>query len=97
VSAAEIEGKPDFSFERERLAVFLDGCHWHGCPRCYRPPASNAVYWSEKLARNRRRDKLVSAKLRRAGWQVLRIWEHEVRASPVDVISKITRLLGGRA
>jgi DNA mismatch endonuclease (patch repair protein) len=92
VCAPEIEGKPDFAFEVEHLAIFVDGCHWHGCPQCYRAPATNTAYWSGKLARNRKRDKIVSRKLRHSGWRVMRFWEHEVRDCPGKVISRIVRV-----
>ncbi len=72
-------GKPDFVFQKARVAVFVDGCFWHGCPRCYRPPSSNKPFWREKLARNRARDVKVTRALRKSGWRVLRIWEHELK------------------
>ena len=72
-------GKPDFVFRRARLAVFVDGCFWHGCPRCYCRPKSNRKFWDAKIARNRERDRKVSRKLRRLGWRVIRIWEHDLR------------------
>jgi len=71
-------GKPDFLFRRNRLALFVDGCFWHGCPRCYRRPKSNRKFWDAKIARNRERDRHVSRELRRLGWRVIRIWEHEL-------------------
>jgi len=89
----DLAGKPDFVFREQRLAVFVDGCYWHGCPRCYRPPESNAGYWSEKYKRNKRRDRRVSAMLRRNGWTVLRIWEHEVKREPERVVKKIRNIL----
>jgi DNA mismatch endonuclease, patch repair protein len=74
-----LPGKPDFAFPRERLAVFVDGCFWHGCPECYARPKTNIRFWREKYAYNRARDALVSRTLRKAGWTVLRLWEHELR------------------
>ena len=71
-------GKPDFVFRSRRLAVFVDGCFWHGCPRHGSQPKGNAAFWRAKLARNRARDRLVTRTLRRTGWRVLRIWEHEL-------------------
>lgn len=68
-------GKPDFVFPKSKLAVFVDGCFWHGCPRCYHAPASNARYWRSKIERNRKRDSKVKAGLRKRGWTVLRLWE----------------------
>lgn len=72
-------GRPDFAFPKLRVAVFVDGCFWHGCPRCSSIPASNRAYWIQKIARNRKRDTLVSKTLKRDGVKVLRIWEHSLR------------------
>ena len=71
-------GKPDFVFPKLKLAVFVDGCFWHGCPLHATQPKTNAKFWREKIARNQARDRLVTRTLRRAGWSVLRIWEHEL-------------------
>ena len=73
-------GKPDFVFPRLRLAVFVDGCFWHRCPRHATQPKNNRAFWRRKFERNQARDRLVSRTLRRAGWRVLRIWEHELAA-----------------
>jgi DNA mismatch endonuclease, patch repair protein len=71
-------GKPDFIFPKHRVAVFVDGCFWHGCPKHSTKPRTNAPFWERKLAANKRRDRLVSQTLRKTGWRVLRIWEHEL-------------------
>ncbi len=70
-----IFGKPDFVFTKQRLAVFVDGCFWHGCPKCYRAPKSNRQFWRRKVIRNRQRDLEVSRVLKSSGWKVLRIWQ----------------------
>ncbi|MGH9468958.1 MAG: DNA mismatch endonuclease Vsr [Terriglobia bacterium] len=71
-----LPGKPDFAFRSERLAVFIDGCFWHGCPRCYRLPEDHRAYWKTKYIANRRRDRRNARQLRALGWRVVRIWEH---------------------
>lgn len=71
-------GKPDFVFPKLKLAVFVDGCFWHGCPRHATQPKNNAAFWRKKFAANQARDRLVTRTLRTRGWQVLRIWEHEL-------------------
>src|SRR5262245_35438514 len=76
--ASELPGKPDFVFLKERLAVFVDGCFWHGCPKCYRRPHSNQKYWDGKVTYNIERDRRNRARLKRDGWRVIRIWEHDV-------------------
>ena len=72
---APVFGKPDFVFRRERVAVFVDGCFWHGCPRHATTPSTNGTFWKAKLARNAARDREVTRSLRKDGWTVLRIWE----------------------
>jgi DNA mismatch endonuclease, patch repair protein len=70
--------RPDFVFRQVRLALFVDGCFWHGCPKHATKPANNRAFWRRKLAGNKKRDALVTRTLRRAGWRVVRIWEHEL-------------------
>lgn len=74
----KVFGNPDFAFRKHRLAVFVDGCFWHGCPRHGTLPATNRVFWRKKLERNVGRDRLVSVTLRKEGWRVVRIWQHEL-------------------
>ncbi len=74
----KIFGKPDFVFRKARLAVFVDGCFWHACPKHSNVPASNRAFWSKKLAGNRLRDRLVNRMLRQKGWRVVRVWEHDL-------------------
>jgi DNA mismatch endonuclease (patch repair protein) len=69
-------GRPDFAFPRARVAVFVDGCFWHCCPKHGNLPKENRLFWQKKLSSNKKRDRLVNQTLRRAGWQVVRIWEH---------------------
>ncbi len=70
-----LPGKPDFVFLEAGLIVFIDGDFWHGHPRNFRLPKSNADYWKAKIARNQKRDKQINRTLRKMGWRVLRIWE----------------------
>jgi DNA mismatch endonuclease (patch repair protein) len=74
----DILGKPDFVFREKRLLIFVDGCYWHGCPKCYRRPTSNTDYWDQKVATNRARDARVAVQLKRQGWFLMRIWEHQL-------------------
>src|SRR5665213_2862959 len=71
-----IFGKPDFTFPKHQLVIFVDGCFWHGCPMHSNMPVNNRDFWNRKLSGNRARDRLVSRTLRKNGWRVLRIWEH---------------------
>lgn len=70
-----VDGRPDFAWPCLKVAIFVDGCFWHGCTRCKSLPRSNAVFWRNKIEGNRRRDKRVTARLRRAGWIVIRVKE----------------------
>lgn len=91
-------GKPDFVFRKQQLVVFVDGCFWHGCPKCYRRPASNQTYWDEKIQRNHRRDLQVTRELRKSGWKVLRIWEHQLSEKGLGrLINRISRALANEA
>lgn len=87
-------GKPDFVFLKSRLAIFVDGCFWHGCPKHASYPATNRAFWEKKLLRNKDRDRLVTRTLKKSGWRVLRIWQHELTASAqARCVSRITREL----
>lgn len=77
VSVAGARVRPDIVFPRARLAVFVDGCFWHGCPQHGHVPRRNLEYWTPKLQRNRMRDSRTSELLRDAGWTVMRFWEHD--------------------
>src|SRR5262249_50747267 len=89
-----IYGKPDFVFGSRRVAIFVDGCFWHGCRSCYRRPPSHTKYWDSKLARNQARDRKVNRELRRRGWHVLRIRECSLSANPGRCVRRIERALG---
>ena len=89
-----LTGKPDFVFREARLAIFVDGCFWHGCLKHSKAPRSNQTYWRAKMIRNKARDRSVSRALRKKGWRVLRIWEHELaRKNEVRLLSRIRRAL----
>lgn len=76
IDAAGRTVRPDIAFTRNRLAIFVDGCFWHCCPEHGHVPNVNLGYWPEKLRRNRERDRLAGEHLRKAGWKVVRLWEH---------------------
>jgi DNA mismatch endonuclease, patch repair protein len=73
-----IPGKPDIVLPRYRIAIFIDGCFWHRCPKCYRKPKSNIKYWTKKIEYNVNKDQMINDKLKGLGWNVIRFWEHEV-------------------
>ena len=86
-----IPGRPDFYFEEARIAVFVDGCFWHGCPRCGRIPKSREEFWASKIEGNRQRDLDTTRLLRERGYRVIRIWEHALKDE--DWILRLVRLL----
>jgi DNA mismatch endonuclease (patch repair protein) len=91
-----LPGRPDFVFPRERVALFIDGCFWHCCPRCNWMPNSNAAYWTAKFAANRSRDRKANRALRRGGWRVIRVWEHSLER-PVTVMARLFRVLASKS
>jgi DNA mismatch endonuclease (patch repair protein) len=90
-----LPGKPDFVFRSRRLAVFIDGCFWHGCPTCYRLPEDNRPYWKAKVLSNRRRDRRQTRELKSLRWRVLRIWEHSLKSTVgrERILAKLKMLL----
>lgn len=89
---ASVRVRPDVVFTRRRIAVFVDGCFWHGCPEHGASPRANSDYWHAKIARNRERDEHADAALVDAGWVVIRVWEHEdsdaAAARILDVVAQ---------
>ena len=85
-------GKPDFVFPKARIALFIDGCFWHGCPRCKRVPSSCTTFWRKKIGGNVRRDVQVSRKLKQTGWSVVRVRECQLK-TPNRFLNRIKKLL----
>jgi DNA mismatch endonuclease (patch repair protein) len=94
---SHVEGKPDFYFSVQKLAIFVDGCFWHGCPRCGHIPRTNTEFWKSKISINKRRDRSVSAGLATAGIKVLRVWECELRRNLDAVMQALVDSLVNRA
>ncbi|MHC1789003.1 very short patch repair endonuclease [Solidesulfovibrio sp.] len=88
----KLPGKPDIVFVSRRLVIFIDGCFWHRCPEHFQMPKTNRDFWEKKIARNVARDAQVNEQLAAAGWQVMRIWEHELRQ---DFDAVVIRILSG--
>ncbi len=85
-------GKPDFVFPKQKIALFVDGCFWHGCPKHSNMPKNNREFWAKKMQANKDRDKFVNRELRKLGWRVVRVWEHELK-SPEKAAGKIRRTI----
>ena len=88
-------GKPDFTFSKEKIVVFVDGCFWHRCPKHSNIPVNNRSFWIKKLNSNKTRDRLVSRRLRKDGWLVIRIWEHDL-GNAAKVVKTIKSALAMR-
>lgn len=82
--------RADIVFARAKVAVFMDGCFWHGCPEHFVPPRSNTEYWGPKIARNMERDRETTERLEALGWTVMRFWEHE---DPLEAAGTILEVL----
>ncbi len=75
----KILGKPDFANKKQKIAVFVDGCFWHKCQEHFVAPKQNSKFWKEKINKNTEHDNKINKKLKKEGWKVLRIWEHDVK------------------
>jgi DNA mismatch endonuclease (patch repair protein) len=84
-----LPGKPDVIFLKKRVAIFLDGCFWHGCPRCRTIPTTNREFWTAKIEGNKERDRKTIRALRKLGWKAIRIWEHDLENNVDGVLRKI--------
>lgn len=93
IAPKNIPGRPDIVFKRARLAVFVDGCFWHGCPAHYQRPKNRSRWWRNKLLQNRARDKKVNTLLRAEGWRVIRFWEHSVEKNVGACVVRVTHSL----
>ena len=87
------DATPDLAFVGSRIAVFVDGCFWHGCPQHYVPPVTNAAFWRNKLQRNQTRDRHVDHRLASSGWTVIRVWECEVHGQLDRVTTRLRRVI----
>lgn len=94
---ARVPGRPDVAFVTARVAVFVHGCYWHGCPWCRPPlPRSNRAWWERKITRNQARDQRKAGALRRAGWSVVTIRECRLKKKPQVQLGRVIRALEAR-
>lgn len=92
--AVKIIGKPDIVFRRKKVAVFIDSDFWHGHSKRCIMPKTNPVYWAKKIESNRKRDKLVNAKLKKSGWKVVRLWEYDIKHNFERSFQKVLNAIG---
>jgi len=86
-------GKPDFVFRKKKVAIFVDSDFWHRHPKRFIMPKSNLAYWKDKLEKNKQRDKKVNLALRKNGWKILRLWEHDIKNNFDKSIGKILKII----
>jgi DNA mismatch endonuclease (patch repair protein) len=86
-----LPGKPDIAYISKKVAIFVDGCFWHKCPRCYSEPKSNRDYWIPKIQMNIERDRQQNVKLENLGWTVVRIWEHEIEQNIDECTERVIK------
>lgn len=91
----KLPGRPDFILPEKRIAIFLDGCFWHGCRKCSkgRLPMNNKAFWVAKLQGNQARDRKNNRQLKEMGWKVLRVWEHQLERQPGAVQKRLDKLM----
>ena len=91
IHSKNVFGIPDISIQKKRLAVFIDGCFWHACKKCYSEPKTNTSFWRKKIQGNKLRRDKVRKKLMRNGWKVMEFWEHDVKVDPYELVNKIEK------
>ncbi len=89
----KLPGSPDITFPKAKIAIFVDGCFWHGCPLCYSEPETNAQFWRKKIADNLERDQKVNKNLIGIRWSIIRIWEHSIEKDLANCIQTIGEAL----
>jgi DNA mismatch endonuclease, patch repair protein len=92
-SHVQLPGRPDFYFRAAGLAIFVDGCFWHGCKRCGHIPKTHSEFWKAKLARNKARDARNRRSLKAMDVKVLRLWEHQLRDNLPQCVAKILKVV----
>ena len=88
-----VVGTPDISNKSKRVAIFIDGCFWHGCKRCYVEPKTNTQYWRNKIQRNRTRRQKVLQELKDENWNIFQVWEHQIVQNSEKISLKIAKML----
>ena len=88
---SSIFGNPDISNKHRKIAIFVDGCFWHGCNRCYKEPKTNSYFWKNKITSNKKRRKTVKRELRKDNWNILELWEHEINQDPKKIEAKLKK------
>lgn len=94
----KVPGRPDIAFVNRKIAIFVNGCFWHRCPKCNQSlPKHNSSYWKDKFQKNVERDKAKTIQLNEADWKVITIWECELKLDVKKIVDKISHLLSSKA
>ncbi len=89
----DLEGKPDIAIKKYKLVIFIDSCFWHKCHIHYKPPATNVEFWENKMSGNKKRDSKVTDYYKNKKWNILRIWEHELKNDFEKTMHKVIRFI----
>lgn len=92
-NSKDLFGKPDISIKKYKIVIFIDSCFWHQCPIHGNMPKTNVEFWKKKLSRNIERDKEVNQYYKEEGWNIKRVWEHEVKKNLNEVIEDIAKMI----
>ncbi|MBS3092638.1 very short patch repair endonuclease [Candidatus Pacearchaeota archaeon] len=92
----KIFGNPDFTSKKLKIAIFIDSCFWHKCPKHFRKPTANSIYWTQKINRNVERAKEVNNYLKKQDWKVVRLWEHDIKNNTKKALTKIQKIIQKR-
>ena len=89
----KLKGNPDIVIQKYKIVIFVDSCFWHGCPLHFRRPKSNQKYWDSKIDRNRERDKEVNEYYIEKGWNLKRVWEHDIKSDLGSIVDETVRFI----
>lgn len=92
-NSAKYFGKPDLVLKKYKTVIFIDSCFWHGCKKHCRLPATRKKYWTEKIERNKQRDKEVNRHYKKIGWKVIRVWEHDIENKAAKIITNVEKII----
>lgn len=93
----KLPGKPDVVIHRKKIVIFIDGCFWHKCPKCFVQPKTNRAFWRKKIDANAMRDRNATRKLRALGWKVIRIREHRLEKNQENTIAAMVKVIKATA
>ena len=94
---SKLPGRPDLVFPGRKVAVFVDGCFWHQCPEHFQWPKNRPNFWKKKITRTVERDKEVTDQLKKMGWKVLRVWEHELGNNLGEAVKRVDQALSDKS